>query len=417
MRVREVSLHVMGSLRLTWYLGEGVAWSCPEGGCRVTTIHYCGISCCSTPGGVLVGFAAGPNRTPLHAAAVQRPKASWSGSQAGGSGCEREQVLLNARRHLGRVHGELKREAPTPVHCSTPEGILVGFTGFGLRGCHRGHRCSTPEGILVGFTTTARGYRRAKRLLNARRHLGRVHGGTLGWVRMEWVCCSTPEGILVGFTRLPYGNPKANGLLNARRHLGRVHRRWRRASGSEPHLLNARRHLGRVHGHLERMRASWYGSAQRPKASWSGSPSTSPTTTALSTTAQRPKASWSGSRRGTSTRSSAPPTSAQRPKASWSGSSRRPRKPPSERQLLNARRHLGRVHGEDLINRASLRVCSTPEGILVGFTSGGFDSGGDTAICSTPEGILVGFTARITRVSARVSPAQRPKASWSGSRR
>ena len=62
--------------------------------------------------------------------------------------------------------------------------------------------CSTPEGILVGFTSPGISRDGRERvLLNARRHLGRVHTSHAGRLRPdETYVCSTPEGILVGFT-------------------------------------------------------------------------------------------------------------------------------------------------------------------------------------------------------------------------
>ena len=322
---------------------------------------------CSTPEGILVGFTPGGSRGRSGRGSAQRPKASWSGSLgsvwgvAGGvATAQRPKASWSGSRgKLGWVRMEW-------VCCSTPEGILVGFTRMIPRSSPQrssaqrpkaswsGSRkrlkvikskktCSTPEGILVGFTAVGRGH------------------------SIKRYCCSTPEGILVGFTQAVKVRRATRDLLNARRHLGRVHT-W-------PPVIRPR----------------CWSSAQRPKASWSGSRSRRTGCRWTARSAQRPKASWSGSRphcsgsRWAGLLCSTPEgilvgftsdllqaiqivmgllnarrhlgrvhsptpmrletsTSAQRPKASWSGSRSCLPGAPRPSLLLNARRHLGRVH-------------------------------------------------------------------------
>ena len=62
--------------------------------------------------------------------------------------------------------------------------------------------CSTPEGVIVGFTPTpGPATACATRLLNARGRHRRVHAWVVTCAN-PWSSCSTPEGVIVGFTRL-----------------------------------------------------------------------------------------------------------------------------------------------------------------------------------------------------------------------
>ena len=201
---------------------------------------------------------------------AQRPKASSSGSRRHDGPLSPREAVLNARRRHRRVHhpeccpvrarcGAQRPKASssgsprTPVPalmqeaCSTPEGVIVGFTHGADSVWQFGQMCSTPEGVIVGFTRTRwrgpppdcsaqrpkasssgshRVHERVRgscRVLNARRRHRRVHAKAGPGVRRV-IECSTPEGVIVGFTG---------------------HRRDCR--GRRPRVLNARRRHRRVH--------------------------------------------------------------------------------------------------------------------------------------------------------------------------
>ena len=157
-------------------------------------------SCCSTPGGVFVGFTINSNSRPTRPGPAQRPGASLSGSPVPGA--------------CGL--------APNPI-CSTPGGVFVGFT------CNQTvprHAC--------------------RRLLNARGRLCRVHG-TGATVAGDVRACSTPGGVFVGFTASRCGESLKKNLLNARGRLCRVHHRGMMDRQTRSCLLNARGRLCRVH--------------------------------------------------------------------------------------------------------------------------------------------------------------------------
>src|SRR4051794_37917954 len=84
--------------------------------------------------------------------------------------------------------------------CSTPLGVIVGFTMAAGWGAGMGVYCSTPLGVIVGFTLITR-------------------------VTVAALCdCSTPLGVIVGFT-VGAGDGLRVGLrlLNASRRHRRVH--------------------------------------------------------------------------------------------------------------------------------------------------------------------------------------------------
>ena len=169
------------------------------------------------------------------------------------------------------------------------------------------------KGILVSASVAI--------LLNARGRLRRVHFIdqvlTLGADP-----CSTPEGVFVGFT------------LGARR----IARNYRV-------LLNARGRLRRVH--LDHRLDPWgLYACSTPEGVFVGFTPLDDAAGLVEEAAQRPRASSSGSRR------------LHRPV-------------PGQLALLNARGRLRRVHQLAKLWRDELEVCSTPEGVFVGFTGAG----------------------------------------------
>ncbi len=204
-------------------------------------------------------------------------------------------IVLNAFRRHGRIHaiGGLPRP--------------------------RGRKCSTPFGVMVGFTLRGAGVRAAPRVLNAFRRHGRIHHPIL---------------------------PRAFGgwsVLNAFRRHGRIHTGKRLSLFDRIQVLNAFRRHGRIHDKLPPDMASRIAGAQRLSASWSdslraglGQP---PTASKCST----PFGVMVGFTLGR-TRGGLRSIGAQRLSASWSDS------------RLPARQHDGRG------------VCSTPFGVMVGFT-------------------------------------------------
>jgi len=118
--------------------------------------------------------------------------------------------------------------------CSTPEGVIVGFTRAGRVRRARDRRCSTPEGVIVGFTVL--GVERSHGASSAQRPRASSSGSPSGRTRGSMTnCCSTPEGVIVGFTRLRGPLAGVTPLLNARGRHRRVHRsprgRWRLIRG------------------------------------------------------------------------------------------------------------------------------------------------------------------------------------------
>ena len=180
--------------------------------------------------------------------------------------------------------------------------------------------CSTPEGVIVGFTAQGSATRAAK---NA---------------------AQRPRASSSGSPRGPVPPPRPLRLLNARGRHRRVHPGRPGGLGPAQGLLNARGRHRRVHP--SRGRSRWPGRA------------------------------------------------AQRPRASSSGSLRRNVRPPDREPLLNARGRHRRVHPARQGRPARPR-----------------------ANCSTPEGVIVGFTPRTWGSPGPTAPAQRPRASSSGSRR
>ena len=357
---------------------------------------------CSTPEGVVVGFTAIRLgwRNPVQPLLNARGR-RWSGSRgapaldrSASAGC-----VLNARgRRWSGSHSSSTRSLPmnicsTPegrrrshsrarsrllnVMCSTPHGVVVGFTSTA-----RDHRdflqigCSTPEGVVVGFTSrAAEDFPRLDRLLNARGRLRRVHqdatigSGDSGTRKI----CSTPEGVLVGFT-FDARHPDADvAVLNARGRLCRVHTVLPiDQSAVTTELLNARgRRWSGSHCGLLAELTRFPLSAQRPGASLSGSPEvglhrcpgeflcstpegvfvgfTIGSTPCFNGTAivllNARGRRWSGSPASRPADSESASVSAQRPRASWSGSP-----------------------GLFAPRRTARTGCSTPEGVLVGFT-------------------------------------------------
>ncbi len=133
--------------------------------------------------------------------------------------------VLNAFRRHGRIHWSRSVAAQSSSLCSTPFGVMVGFTVRNIgKPCSSGKKCSTPFGVMVGFTgletpprvaraavlnafrrhgrihsRARRRSRQALMVLNAFRRHGRIHRFV---PRPTWVlhACSTPFGVMVGFT-------------------------------------------------------------------------------------------------------------------------------------------------------------------------------------------------------------------------
>ena len=373
-------------------------------------------SFCSTPEGVIVGFT---------------PRPCLRGRRPGG--------LLNARGRHRRVHRRASRESRAIRFCSTPEGVIVGFTPGGVLSAPGIGPAQRPRASSSGSQCHKHQKRRRRQLLNARGRHRRVHIlATLATITL--VACSTPEGVIVGFTAITPVLTKLAGVwLPAQRP---------RASSSgslgdvlvmhaERILLNARGRHRRVHEHVQapltvtidcstpegvivgftarpRNVRPHQEAAQRPRASSSGSPSAASALRCASAAAQRPRASSSGSRPAR-------------------------RRQGADRHLLNARGRHRRVHAIELADEISEDDCSTPEGVIVGFTSAvppdappvrtaqrprASSSGSrltvgalyHVVVCSTPEGVIVGFTSRARGRTAGAGAAQRPRASSSGSR-
>ena len=75
-----------------------------------------------------VRFTCRPIGLGTSAQRTQRTKASLSGSHNPAPSPRSPAAVLNARRHHRRVHDATGRVVPVSPRCSTPEGIIVGFT-------------------------------------------------------------------------------------------------------------------------------------------------------------------------------------------------------------------------------------------------------------------------------------------------
>ena len=468
----------------------------------MVALRTAGSRICSTPEGVIVGFTRcrccrrGPTRP------AQRPRASSSGSPRLPRTARDRETLLNARGRHRRVHHGFRPGLAHQSVCSTPEGVIVGFTPRQVRLIPGPDDCSTPEGVIVGFTNPPRpggpcpataqrprasssGSRREqsrpRRVERSAQRPRASSSGSRGWasnMANSLETCSTPEGVIVGFTPAGTASAPDGNLLNARGRHRRVHtgestgrvsaapaQRPRASSSGSPRPAPqacgprspAQRPRASSSGSLALTLLSWRApkSAQRPRASSSGSPdepdrprpaqqllnargrhrrvhhSRPPRGASSATAAQRPRASSSGSRDRTARAWAAPscstpegvivgftgpwrttgacPATAQRPRASSSGShlitpGRQPHPP-----LLNARGRHRRVHESTGASFPFSRGCSTPEGVIVGFTSRATGSRRTPAICSTPEGVIVGFTRRRSNSPARIMYCSTPE--------
>ena len=179
----------------------GASWS---GSRRQNRMESHAHQCSTNPGASWSGSRRRPVIQSKRVQGAQRPGASWSGSRWGRRRGRVHDQVLNARGRLGRVHtisspirissyrlvlnarGRLGRvhegercdrhsliegaQRPgaswsgspyvtiildaTGHECSTPGGVLVGFTSVIISGTRYFSRCSTPGGVLVGFTSS-----------------------------------------------------------------------------------------------------------------------------------------------------------------------------------------------------------------------------------------------------------------------
>ncbi len=135
-------------------------------------------------------------------------------------------LVLNAFRRHGRIHAPL----PFPLlirdlMCSTPFGVMVGFTHRGRLDCAGTSLCSTPFGVMVGFTVC--------------RLVSFASASKVGAQRLS-ASWSDSHG---------YWEPEPceSAVLNAFRRHGRIHGSSTSRSGLKPRVLNAFRRHGRIH--------------------------------------------------------------------------------------------------------------------------------------------------------------------------
>ncbi len=156
--------------------------------------------------------------------------------------------------------------------------------------------------------------------------------------------CSTPFGVMVGFTR------GAVSVVIAGISAQRLSASW---SDSHDRLLdprrirdvlNAFRRHGRIHGCPVEPIPCRATCAQRLSASWSDSRSGARSITRLAMCAQRLSASWSDSHE-------------------------RDRQALGRGRVLNAFRRHGRIHLTEAATPCRSITCSTPFGVMVGFTA------------------------------------------------
>ncbi len=162
---------------------------------------------CSTPFGVIEGFTRPYWGGRLRRSSAQRRSASSKGSQLPTTSLPNHRLVLNAVRRHRRVKRKQYRELVLPPECSTPFGVIEGFTQrWGYRvGTHSSAqrrsasskgspgqldltsgqvKCSTPFGVIEGFTGISR-------------------ESATGIVK-----CSTPFGVIEGFTPSSLTSPR-----------------------------------------------------------------------------------------------------------------------------------------------------------------------------------------------------------------
>ncbi len=198
------------------------------------------------------------------------------GHPGGRGGPDRAIHLLKARRLRRRGHPEVLEDEALLVHCSKPEGFVVGVTVGAQR------RADDPGILLKARRLRRRGHTRGPRrphrpadLLKARRLRRRGHSGDR---RLP----GRPSSLLKARRLRRRGHeagrgalPPARGLLKARRLRRRGHAGGRELGDGPLVLLKARRLRRRGHGRSRRWRTRAR-SAQSPKASSSGSPERGP---------------------------------------------------------------------------------------------------------------------------------------------
>ncbi len=394
---------------------------------------------CSKPEGFVVGVTERIRRHHAGLRAAQSPKASSSGSldrravRAGAEDCSKPEgfvvgvtpggeplpkrlKLLKARRLRRRGHccynGSTARHASAQspkasssgsldhpprllpgLHCSKPEGFVVGVTDPAAPFPSGKVNCSKPEGFVVGVTPPVVQGRVRLRLLKARRLRRRGHASRRPGPASPRSSAQSPKASSSGSQAEeggglgPLGCSKPEGFVVGVTHASRA---------AAPVRLSCSKPEGFVVG----VTRAWPTpatpaiTAQSPKASSSGSLPRGAPWPATRSPAQSPKASSSGSHRACliARRFRA---AAQSPKASSSGSPACPTE-----------------------NPWAAEVCSKPEGFVVGVTftrilrslafdaaqspkassSGSPGQEGDLSIllgCSKPEGFVVGVTASL----------------------
>ncbi len=202
--------------------------------------------------------------------------------------------------------------------CSTPFGVIEGFTPAKRPRLRPHAQCSTPFGVIEGFTGI-----RALRWPNVpsaqRRSASSKDSLGVEAVGNVKVLCSTPFGVIERFTR-----QSCHGY----RHL---------------EVLNAVRRHRRVHAATPRPTCRPWSRAQRRSASSKGSHWSLYDDNLNLVGAQRRSASSKGSRQ-------------ERPHAAI------------QAYVLNAVRRHRRVHGNLYSPRSPIRMCSTPFGVIEAFT-------------------------------------------------
>ena len=300
--------------------------------------------------------------------------------------------VLNAFRRHRRVHHGAEVAARDRLRCSTPFGVIVGFTvgpddhdlpEFAVLNAFRRHRRVHVPGVQVEPL--------AGQVLNAFRRHRRVHAA-VGAVGPGLGSAQRLSASSSGSRNDPDSEAYVREVLNAFRRHRRVHTRTdpparpaparaqrlsASSSGSQQGLdgggcqrlvLNAFRRHRRVHTSGAKGKSLTTHCAQRLSASSSGSPTSPPTN----------RICW---------------TRAQRLSASSSGSRREGRRHPDGRSVLNAFRRHRRVHSMTPCGAATTPACcSTPFGVIVGFTPATNVREEALTECSTPFGVIVGFT-------------------------
>ncbi len=229
--------------------------------------------------------------------------------------------VLNAFRRHGRIHVRSWNDGQRVGGCSTPFGVMVGFTPRCSYRSWRAFWCSTPFGVMVGFTD-----RRCRSILPR----------PSGAQRLSASWSDSRLFALVDTVEEQRAQRLSASWSDSH------HRRLARYRPGHA-VLNAFRRHGRIHRHRLVGRAGTIVCAQRLSASWSDS-------------------------------------------HDWMMEG----DPPG--QVLNAFRRHGRIHEVSTASTLETPKCSTPFGVMVGFTHRIRPRPPPAHPCSTPFGVMVGFT-------------------------